>query len=43
MDQKFTDAHKWVKEELERCIDFWLKNGMDEEYGGVITCLDRKG
>ena len=33
----------WVREELERCIDFWLKNGMDKEHGGVYTCLDRKG
>ena len=23
--------------------DFWLKNGMDAEHGGIYTCLDRKG
>ena len=32
-----------VREELNRCIDFWLKNGMDAEHGGVYTCLDRTG
>ena len=37
------DAHKWVKNELEKTIVFWLENGLDKEYGGVITCLDRKG
>ena len=34
---------KWVREELERSVNFWLKNGMDHEYGGVYTCLDRTG
>ena len=33
----------WVREELARCVDFWLKNGMDHEHGGVYTCLDRTG
>ena len=33
----------WVREELTRCVDFWLKNGMDHEHGGVYTCLDRTG
>ena len=33
----------WVRQELKACIDFWLKNGMDKEYGGVYTCLDRTG
>ena len=37
-------AHKdWISEELDICINFWLKNGMDHEHGGVYTCLDRKG
>lgn len=31
------------KKELDVCADFWLKNGMDRENGGVYTCLDRKG
>ena len=34
---------KWIKEELERSIRFWLKNGMDPVHGGVYTCLDREG
>lgn len=37
------ETKKWVNEELERCVDFWLKNGMDNVNGGVYTCLDRKG
>ena len=37
------ETQKWVKEELERCVSFWLKNGMDEVNGGVYTCLDRTG
>ena len=37
-------AHKdWISEELDICINFWLKNGMDHEHGGVYTCLDRYG
>ena len=31
------------REELDRCLDFWLKNGMDKTHGGVYTCLDREG
>ena len=34
---------KWIKEELERSIRFWLENGMDPVHGGVYTCLDREG
>ena len=34
---------KWVRQELARSVDFWLKNGMDHEYGGIYTCLDRMG
>ena len=33
----------WIREELDLCVDFWLKNGMDKEHGGVYTCLDRTG
>ena len=40
---KLLDTQKWVREELDRCVDFWLKNGMDPVYGGVYTCLDREG
>ncbi len=42
-NKKMINAKKWVESELERCIDFWLKNGMDHENGGVYTCLDREG
>lgn len=41
--QQFTEAHSWVRAELDRCVNFWLKNGMDPEFGGVYTCLDRTG
>lgn len=43
MQTTLKQAHQWVKEELARCISFWLDNGMDQEHGGVYTCLDRKG
>ncbi len=41
--QKLAQAQEWIKNELNVCADFWLKNGMDKENGGVYTCLDRKG
>lgn len=41
--KKLIEAQKWIKKELDVCADFWLKNGMDRENGGVYTCLDRKG
>ncbi len=37
------EARVWAREELERCVRFWLEKGMDKEHGGVTTCLDRKG
>ena len=40
---KLITAQQWIQGELERCISFWLNNGMDKEYGGVYTCLDREG
>ncbi|MEF9970721.1 MAG: AGE family epimerase/isomerase [Oscillospiraceae bacterium] len=40
---KLQEHQKWLREELSRCVDFWLKNGMDPIYGGVYTCLDREG
>lgn len=43
MDQRFQDAHKYIKDDLNRSIEFWLKYGIDKENGGVITCLDRSG
>ncbi len=44
MNQTKLKSHQsWIKEELERCTSFWLKNGIDKINGGVYTCLDRKG
>ncbi|MDD6142672.1 MAG: AGE family epimerase/isomerase [bacterium] len=34
---------EWIRSELNRCADFWVKNGWDHENGGVYTCLDRYG
>lgn len=34
---------EWIRTELNRCADFWVKNGWDHEHGGVYTCLDRYG
>ena len=25
---------------LNSCVAFWLKNGVDKEFGGIINCLD---
>ena len=41
--QTLQNTQRYVRQELERCVDFWLKNGMDPVYGGVYTCLDRRG
>ena len=44
MDMARMREHQtWLKEELDRCVEFWLKNGMDPVHGGVYTCLDREG
>ena len=40
---RLLESRAWVREELDRCVNFWLKNGMDPVYGGVYTCLDREG
>lgn len=40
---RLQDHQKWIREELERSVSFWLKNGMDPVNGGVYTCLDREG
>lgn len=38
------EVYKKFKDELlNSCASFWLKNGMDKEYGGLINCLDRTG
>ena len=41
--EQLQQARLWTQQELERCIRFWLEHGMDHEYGGVYTCLDRTG
>ncbi len=44
MNKEALKRHQqWIREELNRCTNFWLKNGIDQENGGVYTCLDRKG
>ena len=34
---------KFKDELLNSCVPFWLKNGVDKEYGGILNCLDRTG
>ena len=43
MSTYLQETRQWIKEELDRSIQFWLKNGLDYEHGGMYTCLDRKG
>ncbi len=31
------------REDLKKILDFWLKNSIDYENGGIYTCLDEKG
>ena len=40
---KLENTRQWVRDELERCVNFWLEKGMDKVHGGVYTCLDREG
>jgi len=42
-EKKLRQIQNWVRGELDRCLDFWLDHGLDREYGGVYTCLDREG
>ena len=41
--EKLARSRRWIREELDRCVAFWLLNGMDPVNGGVYTCLDREG
>ena len=41
--KKLENAREQIRNQLDGCIDFWLNNGIDNENGGVYTCLDRKG
>ena len=31
------------RDDLERCVSFWLRHSLDRECGGYYTCLDRDG
>lgn len=31
------------EELLESALLFWLEPGLDREYGGMLTCVDRNG
>ncbi len=39
----YAKYHEWIRSELGKSIEFWLKNGQDKKNGGVYTCLDRTG
>lgn len=44
MDKNRLQGYRdWIQSELDACVKFWLTHGMDQEHGGVYTCLDRKG
>lgn len=34
---------KYKEDLLNNILPFWLDNGFDAEYGGILTCLDREG
>lgn len=36
-------CQQFKDELLNSCVPFWLKNGVDKEYGGLLNCLDRSG
>ena len=40
---KLIKIQKEIKRQLVECANFWLEKGIDEENGGVYTCLDRSG
>ncbi len=40
---KLKSIRESIREQLDGCIEFWLKNGIDKINGGVYTCLDRTG
>ncbi len=42
-ETEFRDEHQWIRDELDRCIHFWTKYGIDTVHGGIFTCLDRTG
>ena len=40
---KLQNVRTQIRTQLDACINFWLKNGIDKVNGGVYTCLDREG
>lgn len=34
---------RYIREEMDRCIRFWVDHGWDEKHGGVYTTLDEQG
>ncbi len=40
---KLLEVREEIRRQLFECADFWIKNGIDRENGGVYTCLDREG
>jgi len=45
MDKIATDKlrHFYERQLLEKTVPFWLDHCVDNEYGGILTCLDREG
>lgn len=41
--QKLSQIQDWVRDELDRCVNFWLKNGMDTVNGGFLSLVDALG
>lgn len=37
------DIQKWIQDERDKCVRFWLNYGFDSEHGGMYTCLTRDG
>ena len=41
LKEKYYNLFK--SELFDSCVPFWINNGVDDVYGGVKNCLDRKG
>lgn len=42
MTERKNETMKW-REDLKGILDFWLKNSMDYEHGGIYACVDKEG
>lgn len=40
---QLTQWRDWIRQQLDVCQKFWLEHGIDPQWGGVYTCLDREG